>query len=149
GDVEGVVGPVEVEARHLDQRHLGHQVRVGLAAEHLDVVPEPRQLLAQVVRVDTLAARVWVAAVNEQGNAQRVPHRKGSACREIDRSVKRGRSRRLAGRGEAPGEGAPGASGERQISWCWPWRLWPPAPHCWRRWPPSEAWRPRRRGCSR
>ena len=74
GDVEGVLGPVQVEAGHLDQRHPGRQVGIGLAREHLDMVAEGGELLAQVVDVDALAARVRIAAVDEECDAKGARH---------------------------------------------------------------------------
>ena len=118
GDVEGVVGPVEVEAGDLHQRHVGGEVGVGLAAEDLDVMAHGRQLAAQMVRVDTLATRMRVAAVDEQGNAKEVPHRKRSACRGIDRSVKRGPYLDAKKRPV----GGPGAPSDGLLRRRWRWR---------------------------
>ena len=53
------------------QQRPGVELRVGLAGEHLDVVPERGELPAQVADVDALAAGVRLAAVGQQRDAQR------------------------------------------------------------------------------
>ena len=53
----------------------GHPVvehRVGLAAQHLDVVAQVDQGLGQVPGVDALAAHVGLAPVGQVGDAQRL-----------------------------------------------------------------------------
>ena len=47
------------------------QLGIGLAGEHLDVVPERVQFPAQVADVDALAAGVRLAAVGEQRDPER------------------------------------------------------------------------------
>src|SRR5215204_5807543 len=62
---------VDVEARQLDQVDPGVENGVGLAAQHLDVVPEVGKGLGQVPYVHALAANVGLPAVREQRDAQR------------------------------------------------------------------------------
>jgi hypothetical protein len=69
---ERVVIPVQVEAGHLAEHWPWFQLRVGLAGEHLDVVPERGQLAGQVAQVDPLATAMRFAAVGKQCDAQRV-----------------------------------------------------------------------------
>ena len=72
GRAEGVVVAVQVEARHLGEDDLlPVEVRVGLAGEDLDRVPEIDQLTAEMAEVDALAAAVRLAPVGEQRDPQR------------------------------------------------------------------------------
>jgi hypothetical protein len=74
GRPERVVVPVEVQARQPPQQRAVVELRVGLTGEHLDVVPERGEFPAQVAHIDALAARVRLAAVREQRNAQPAIH---------------------------------------------------------------------------
>ncbi len=76
---ERILVAVEVQARQRPQRGAvpaGHlvELRVGLAAEHLDRVTERDELAGEVPDVDALPAAVGLAAVGQQRDAQR-PHR--------------------------------------------------------------------------
>ena len=73
GHPERVRLPVEVQARHLGEGHALVELRVGLAAEHLDGVAERHQLTTEVAQVDALAATVRLGAVRQH----RYPHRRG------------------------------------------------------------------------
>jgi hypothetical protein len=68
---ERVVVGVQIQAGHLAEHRARFQLRVGLAGEHLDVVPERGQFTGQVTQVDALAAAVRLAAVGQQRDAQR------------------------------------------------------------------------------
>ena len=68
---EWVAVPVEVQAGDPGQRRAGVQLGIGLAGEHLDVVPEGVQLPAQVADVDALSAGVGLAAIGEQRDPER------------------------------------------------------------------------------
>ena len=73
------------------QRHAVVEHRVGLAAEHLDVVAEVDQLLGEVAGVDALAADVGLAPVGEVGDAERGSRREGMGAASLlgtDPSVK-------------------------------------------------------------
>ena len=61
---------VEVQARHLRQPDARVELRVGLAGEHLDLVPEVDQLPAEVPDVDALPAAVRLGAVGQERDAQ-------------------------------------------------------------------------------
>ena len=63
GEAAGVVVVEDVEARQLGERHPLVEHRVGLAAEHLDVVAQVDQRLGEVAGVDALAADVGLAPV--------------------------------------------------------------------------------------
>jgi hypothetical protein len=87
---------VDVQAAQLDERHPLVEHRVRLPAEHLDVVAEVDEGLAQVADVDALAAHVGLAPVREERDAQGSVARmhEGTASPAVDRAVKRARSRR-------------------------------------------------------
>src|SRR5207253_7682570 len=67
---ERVLGSVQIEARHACELLGVDEVRVRLTREHLDRVPECRELARQLAGVDTLAAAVRVAAVHQIGDAK-------------------------------------------------------------------------------
>src|SRR6478752_7376880 len=69
GHPERVGLAVEVEARHLGEHDPLVEVGVGLAGEHLHLVPEPDELAAEVADVDALTAAVRLAAVGQHGDA--------------------------------------------------------------------------------
>ena len=62
---------VDVEAGQLDERDPLVEHRVGLAAQHLDVVAEVDQRLGQVARVHALATHVRLAPVGQERDAER------------------------------------------------------------------------------
>ena len=55
----------------LDQRDALVEDRVGLAAQHLDVVAEVDEGLREVAGVDALAAHVGLAPVGQERDAER------------------------------------------------------------------------------
>ena len=67
-----VVVVVDVQAGQLDQRDPLVEHRVGLPAEHLDVVAEVGQRLGEVPDVDALAADMGLSPVREDRDAQLV-----------------------------------------------------------------------------
>ena len=73
--------PVGNRPHHGNDGHLhvpAVQLRVGLAAEDLDAVPELGQLAGQRADVDALAAAVRLAPVGQQCDAQRPSHGRDS-----------------------------------------------------------------------
>ena len=68
---ERVLVPVEVQAGDLVQHRALVEFGVGLAREHLDVVPERVKFPGQVAYVDALAAAVRLAAIGQQRDAKR------------------------------------------------------------------------------
>ena len=72
GEAAGIVVVEQVEAGQLVQLDALVEHRVGLAAEHLDVVAEVDERLGEVAGVDALAADVRLAAVRQVGDAQRL-----------------------------------------------------------------------------
>ena len=61
---------VDVEARELDQGHPLVEDRVGLAAQHLDVVAEVDEGLGEVAGVDALPADVGLPPVGQIGDPE-------------------------------------------------------------------------------
>jgi hypothetical protein len=61
---------VDVEAGQFDERDAFVDDRVRLARQHLDVVPEIDQRLAEVSGVDALPAHVGLAPVGQVGDPQ-------------------------------------------------------------------------------
>ena len=135
GRAERVGLAVEVQARQPGERHAVVELGVGLAAEHLDPVPELGQLPGQRPDVDALAAAVRLAPVGQQCDAQRPSHAPDS-----NEPVPRSRlpaGNRARGPGRAPGRvppmirhvvvftwsdgrrrGAPGAPRRRRCGGC-------------------------------
>ena len=74
GRAERVGLAVEIQARQPGERHAAVQLRVRLAAHHLDAVTELGQLAGERPDVDALAAAVRLAAVGQQCDAQRPSH---------------------------------------------------------------------------
>jgi hypothetical protein len=68
---KGIVRSVEVEARHLGERH-AVDLRVGLPGEDLDAVPQSDEGAREVGDVHTLASYMWVSAVREEGDPESV-----------------------------------------------------------------------------
>ena len=98
---------VDVQARQLDQRHPLVEDRVGLAAQHLDVVAEVDQRLGEVAGVDALAADVGLAPVGEECDAE------GAAWRTWGESLPRRLTRRSnepSDQGQTSETGSPSAT---------------------------------------
>ncbi len=67
---EGIGLPVEIEAGHLGQPHPRiEQVGIRLPGEHLDVVPQFDQPVAEMSHVDALSAAMGLTTVGQQGNS--------------------------------------------------------------------------------
>ncbi|MEA2646013.1 MAG: hypothetical protein QOE92_1096 [Chloroflexota bacterium] len=71
GGPEGIVGAVEVEARHPRHGHAGVQLGVRLPGENLDLVAQRREGTGEVAHVHALSAGVRITAVSEQGDTKR------------------------------------------------------------------------------
>ena len=101
GEAAGVVVVEDVEAGELGQLHPLVEHGVGLAAEHVDVVPEVDEGLREVPGVDPLAADVGLPPVREVGDAQRIVrprvHERG-AYRRVTRRSEAVRSSSTSGR---------------------------------------------------
>ena len=69
----------------LVERNSWIEVRVRVAAEHLHVMSEVDQRLAQVPDVHTLAPAVLLAAVGQQGDAQGLVHGAAFCCQAISK----------------------------------------------------------------
>ena len=61
----------DVEAGQLDQRHTVVELGIGLARDDLDVMAEVDERLGQMADVHPLTADVGLAAVRQEGDAQR------------------------------------------------------------------------------
>ena len=87
-EAAGIVVVEQVEAGQLVQCDALVEHRVGLPAEHLDVVAEVDQRLGEVAGVDPLAADVRLAPVRQVGDAQRAVvgrHRPGYRYGDVTR----------------------------------------------------------------
>ena len=103
GRAERVGLAVEVQARQPGERHAVVQLGVGLAAEHLDAVPELGQLAGQRPDVDALAAAVRLAPVGQQCDAQRPSHAPDSNERARRARLPAGNAALVRAAGRAPG----------------------------------------------
>ena len=70
GLAHGVRIAPDIEARELDQRDPVVEIRIWRSAEHLDVVTEVDQRLAEVADVHALATDMLLAAIGEERNTQ-------------------------------------------------------------------------------
>lgn len=69
-DAEGVRLSVQVQARNGDVSDFVVEDRPGLPGKYGDFVPQLYQLPGQVTGVHTLATRMRVAAIHQQGDPQ-------------------------------------------------------------------------------
>src|SRR5204863_7566654 len=67
---ERVLGSVQIEARHTRQLCGIGELRVRLAREDLDRVPESGELARQLAGVDALATAMRIAAIHQIGDAK-------------------------------------------------------------------------------
>ena len=88
--LEGVLVVVQVQAGDRVEGDTVVEHGVGLAGQDAHMVSERGEFAGEVPDVDTLAAAVGLAAVGEQGNAQRTVKRHGNPSQARRRGSTRG-----------------------------------------------------------
>ena len=61
---------IKIQPGQFDQLHLGAQVWVGFARNYIHLVAQANKGFRQILKIHTLAAAEWIAAITQQRNAQ-------------------------------------------------------------------------------